>query len=272
MDALALKLVLTPLLIGAASLAGRRWGPWLSGWLVGFPFTSGPVVLFLALGLGTHFAAASAAGTLIGTASQAAFCLAYGCSTAGRRLWRSVVVGSLAFAALTLVFGRLSLPLPIASVIVFAAIVASLLLMPPSGATDAPTVQPPWWDIPARMVIATGLVLLLTGVAPALGPHYTGLLSPFPLYGAILAVFAQRQAGAAAAIRVLRGLLTGLFGFAAFFLALALLLVPFGIAPALAVAIAITLGLQTIALWAQTRRGRSLTRAGAAVDLGEGRS
>jgi hypothetical protein len=35
MDTLALKLVLTPTLIGAASLAGRRWGPAVSGWLVG---------------------------------------------------------------------------------------------------------------------------------------------------------------------------------------------------------------------------------------------
>ena len=271
MDALALKLVLTPLLIGAASLAGRRWGPWLSGWLVGFPFTSGPVVLFLALGLGTRFAAASAAGTLIGTFSQAVFCLAYGRSAAGRRWPRSVVVASLAFAALTLIFGRLSLPLLIASVIVFGAIVLSLLLMPSARASDAPAVQPPWWDIPARMVIATGLVLLLTGVAPALGPHYTGLLSPFPLYGTILAVFAQSQAGAGAAIRVMRGLLTGLFAFAAFFLTLALLLQPLGIAPAFAAAIAVIIVIQAVALRAQTR-GWRLTRARVRVDLSGGRS
>ena len=48
MDTLVLKLVLTPTLIGTASLAGRRWGPAVSGWLVGFPFTSAPVALFLA--------------------------------------------------------------------------------------------------------------------------------------------------------------------------------------------------------------------------------
>jgi len=50
---LALKLVLTPALIAIATLAGRRFGPSISGWLVGLPFTSGPVSLFLALEQGT---------------------------------------------------------------------------------------------------------------------------------------------------------------------------------------------------------------------------
>jgi hypothetical protein len=46
---LALKLVVTPALIAAATLVGRRFGPSISGWLVGLPFTSGPVSLFLTL-------------------------------------------------------------------------------------------------------------------------------------------------------------------------------------------------------------------------------
>ena len=51
------KLILSPLLIGAVSVLGRRWGPAISGWLIGLPLTSGPVVLFLALDQGTVFAA-----------------------------------------------------------------------------------------------------------------------------------------------------------------------------------------------------------------------
>ena len=46
---LVIKLLLTPILIGMVSLAGRRWGPAISGWFVGLPLTSGPVMLFLAL-------------------------------------------------------------------------------------------------------------------------------------------------------------------------------------------------------------------------------
>ncbi|MFI5277868.1 MAG: hypothetical protein ACHQ1E_11410, partial [Ktedonobacterales bacterium] len=78
MTTLVLKLTLTPILIGIASLAGRRWGPAISGWLVGLPLTSGPVIFLLALAHGASFAAAAATGTLAGTLSECVFCLAYG--------------------------------------------------------------------------------------------------------------------------------------------------------------------------------------------------
>jgi hypothetical protein len=46
---LLLKLVLTPALIALASLAGRRWGHAVSGWIVALPLTTGPIVFFLGL-------------------------------------------------------------------------------------------------------------------------------------------------------------------------------------------------------------------------------
>jgi hypothetical protein len=80
------------------------------------------------------------------------------------------------------------------------------------------------------VVIATTFVVLLTGLAPALGAQLTGLLAPFPLYGSILMVFAHAQQGPAAAQGVVRGLLFGLFAFAGFFLTVAELLPVAGIA------------------------------------------
>ncbi len=59
MGFLVLKLVLTPVLIGGASLGARRWGPTVGGWIVSLPLTSGPVVLFLALDRGPAFAVAA---------------------------------------------------------------------------------------------------------------------------------------------------------------------------------------------------------------------
>ena len=67
----------------------------------------------------------------------------------------------------------------------------------------------PRWDLPVRMLAATLIVGVLVAVAPALGPRFTGMLSPFPVYAAILTVFAHRGQGAPAAIGVLRGLLAG---------------------------------------------------------------
>ena len=129
----------------------------------------------------------------------------------------------------------------------------ALRLMP--GRVDASTVvsPPPRWDIPPRMVLATAFVLLLTGIAPSLGSHLTGLLAPFPLYAVILAGFAHHLQGPSPAAGVLRGLLVGLFAFAAFFLVLAALIERGGIALAFTAAIAVALVLQAISLWALTR-------------------
>jgi hypothetical protein len=99
------------------------------------------------------------------------------------------------------------------------------------------------------MVVATTFVLLLTGSASALGPQLTGLLAPFPLYAAILAVFAHHQAGAPLATRVLHGLLLGLFAFASFFVVLTALIEQVGVATAFAAALTIALVIQAGSLW-----------------------
>jgi hypothetical protein len=254
-DSLALKLVLTPALIGAASLAGRRWGPAVSGWLVGFPLTSAPIALILALGQGPAFAASVAAGTMAGAISQAAFCVAYG-RLASRRGWPLAVSAScLAFALSTLALQGVVLPLVTLSVVVLALLLVALRAMPVAVPEPraAPVTTPPW-DLGARMAVATGFVLLLTGMAPSLGPRLIGLLAPFPLYGLVLAVFAHHFQGPGAAVAVLRGLVLGLFGFAGFFLALAALIERAGVGPAFTVAVAVTLALQAAALWS-VRRG-----------------
>ena len=66
MDILVLKLVLAPLIIGSASLAGRKWGPAVSGWIVGMPLTSGPVIFLVALSHDVGFAANAALGVISG--------------------------------------------------------------------------------------------------------------------------------------------------------------------------------------------------------------
>jgi len=67
-----LKLIVTPALIGLASLAGRKWGHAISGWLVALPLTTGPIVFFLAVSHGPAFAAETAAGILTGDPEEAA--------------------------------------------------------------------------------------------------------------------------------------------------------------------------------------------------------
>ena len=109
-------------------------------------------------------------------------------------------------------------------VAVILTIALGLLLMPKDRAMQLNDVQPGRWDIPLRILIGTSFIILLTEMAPLLGPQLTGLLATIPLYTAILTVFEHRLNGPAGAASVLRGLLLGLFGFAGFFLTLSLLI------------------------------------------------
>ena len=247
MLSLLLKVVVTPALIAAATLAGRRWGNRLSGWLVGLPLTSGPVVFFLAIEQGSGFATRAALAVMLGTISQAAFALIYA-RAAVRTSWAvATLAGCAAFALATIGFQGVSLVALPAFALVTASLIFALLLMP-SSRPAADRAPPSVWDLPMRIGVATGLVLLLTAIAPAIGAHLTGLLSPFPVYAGVLAIFAHRQSGGDAANNVLRGLLLGLFSFGAFFLLLAVGLNRFGIGPSFLVATMTALAIQGLTL------------------------
>src|SRR5437879_3357737 len=93
MDILIFKLVAAPLLIGAASLAARRWGETVSGWLIGLPLTSGPVCFFLAVEQGSGFAAAAAPMRLIAPPLWLLAAVAYLALVAALRLMPRLTAG-----------------------------------------------------------------------------------------------------------------------------------------------------------------------------------
>ena len=190
---------------------------------------------------------------MAGAISQAAFCLAYAW-TAQRQAWPAAAgAGCAAFALATAALARVTPPLAVLALMVFAALLAAMRAMPRAPGDARVATPPPRWDLPARMVVATAFVVALTGAAGALGPRLTGLLAPFPLYAAILTVFAHALDGAGAADSVLRGLLVGLVGFAAFFLVLAAILTGAGIGVAFGAAITVALVVQGGALWVLRR-------------------
>ena len=261
----ALKLVLTPALIAAATLIGRRFGPSISGWLVGLPFTSGPVSLFLALEQGTAFAAAAAAGSIGGVAASAVFAIGYA-AMARRFLWpASLAVASFAFAVSVVVLRALplggGLPLPLLALYVGgvgAAMIGIRVIPAPRALDEAP--RPPRWDLPVRMVVATTLVIVITSAAPLLGPQLSGLLTTYPVYAGVLGIFAHAQRGGAAAGQVMRGLCYGIIAFATFFFAIGAIIDRAGILPAFAVAATGAILVQALTL-TRVRRGSPAPRA-----------
>ena len=191
---------------------------------------------------------------MAGAISQAAFCLAYAW-TARRRAWPAAVgSGCIAFAVATVALTRLAPPLPVLAPVVFAVLAAAVRAMPRLPHAGGMVTPPPSWDLPARMAVATAFVVALTGLAGVLGPRLTGLLAPFPLYAAILTVFAHALDGATAAVSVLHGLLVGLVAFAAFFMVLAATLPAAGVLVAFAAALGVALVLHSGALWMLHRR------------------
>lgn len=245
---LVFKLLLTPLLVGLVSLVGRRWGPVVSGWLVGLPLTSGPVALFLALELGNSFASNAAQGTLTGLLSLAAFCLTY-CWLSFHINWLgSVLLSWGAFFVVTFVLQNVVIPLLLAFVVVICCLIITLKFLP-DNSSHIVSIKPARWDTPLRMIVATAFVLALTGFASLLGPRLSGLLAPFPIYATILAVFTHPVQGAPSARRLLRGVVTGVFSFAIFFLIIAALIVPLGVVLAFSLATLAALLLHGVSLY-----------------------
>ncbi len=217
MAILAFKLVLTPLLVAAASLAGRRWGPGVSGWLVALPLVSGPVSFIFATQNGTAFAAQAAVGTMAGLISVSAYCFVY-CWLARTHHWVVCLIPSaLAFFTVTAVINSFTLPLIPVFVVSLVVLFITVRAIPEPRAVSGQA-KLPSWDIPARMLTAAIFIVGLTYAADRLGPQLSGSLSPFPILATILAVFAHNQYGSSAAIHVMRGILTGLAAFASFFL------------------------------------------------------
>jgi hypothetical protein len=220
MDIFILKLFLTPLLIAALTLIGRRWGPAVSGAVAGLPLTSGPVSVFLALEQGKAFAATAAVGTLAGLIAVGAFCFAYALVASRTNCTTTAIAGAAAFSvcASLLLLAPLGLVATFIVVVFFLAIVLRMMPRARVSTSVAIFLAEPKWDLALRMAIATGLVFLLTAIAPKLGPQMTGLVSPFPVFGGVLAVFAHRHFGPLDAQRVLRSVVLASFAFAVFFL------------------------------------------------------
>ncbi|HEX7244169.1 MAG TPA: hypothetical protein VF245_01215 [Solirubrobacterales bacterium] len=245
MTLLAAKLLLAPLCVVAVSLVGRRWGMAVAGVLGGLPVVAGPILLVVTLLHGPSFGADAAAGSLLGLAALTAFVVVYGRVAAAAGPVPSVLCGWAAFllgvAALNLI-----LPPPALSLILVAACFALGLRLLPSTPSSAPAAtSPPWWDLPVRALSALGLVLALTAVSGALGPHLSGLLAPFPIITSVLAVFTHAHGGVAQVVVLLRNFLIGFYGFAIFCFVLAVALPALTTAAAFALATAIALAVQT---------------------------
>ena len=217
------RLALAPGFVAAITLIGRRAGPAVAGFLAGLPVVAAPILGLIVAEHGNRFGAVSALGAAIGTVPTMLFALGF--ARFAPRLSPLACLG--AAYAVYLSAAALALAVPVGWVFAIAlpwiGWAAILRLFPhyeaqPSAAPALP------WDLPLRILASLILVLLVTAIARALGPEVAGIVTPFPIITATLALFSHRQGGAGTAAILLRALVRGLASFLVFFWSAALLL------------------------------------------------
>ncbi len=245
-----LKLIVTPLLMWAISLASRRWGGLLGGLLSGLPITSALVMTFLCLEQGTAFALGALPGALGGLAAVQATYMFYLLATRRLGIAQAVPLALLFYGLAAYAFthwGNLYLSIAVALVLIG-------VLIRASGEEPKPdTLARPrhrYWEIPLRMVSATPLLMITPRLASWLGPATSGMLAPIPVIAWPLVVFAHVQNGRAGMAAMVRGNAIGAVGVIAFYLVLAALLDTWGVTVAISLAmlcaVALTVGLATV--------------------------
>jgi hypothetical protein len=247
-----LQVLLAPLLVAAATLAGRAWGERSSGVVSAFPAIVGPVLLVEAQTHGAAFAARAANATLLGLAALSGFAAVYA-QVARRAGWAASLAAGWAAAAVIAAIVAGSGAGPVAGLpVAVLSLTLAYRTLPRNAAATTFGLE---LDLPLRMALTALLVLSLIVAADRLGPRVGGVLAALPALASVLAVFTHRRRGAAATSELLRGMLGGMAGFVIFCVLVAMLLDRTGVAGTFALAALVTVAVQ---LLLQSRESEAL--------------
>jgi uncharacterized membrane protein (GlpM family) len=223
-----LKLLVIPGFLLLISLAGKRWGPSVAGWLSGLPVVVGPILFFLAIEQGQAFAAQAATAALSAMFAMIAFCVTYA-QVAQRAAWPwALAVSMLVWALAAIVLSLIPPSLTLSIIAAATALLAAPYLFP-SVQPMVSGPKPKSDKLLLRMAAGALLTLAVTLLASTVGERWSGLLAVFPVLGSVMAVFSQQTRGPAFTAALLRATATGMYSFAAFCLVLALTLPRIGL-------------------------------------------
>ena len=252
---LALQLLLVPALLAAISMAGKRWGPGVAGWLAGFPSLTGPILFFLAIERGPEFTVQAAVLSLSAVFPAIAFGVTYAWVCTRLRWQGSIVCAFSAWAAAVLLFSQLPLTVWASLAISLLTLFAAPRLFPRTQALWGRRPLPAY-ELLLRMAAGAAMVLAVTAAAEGLGTTWTGLFSAFPVMSTVLAVFSQRANGPGFVVALLRAMIGGFYAYIAYCLAVSLLLETYGIAVTYMAAVAAAITVQGAAKLIMMRLAR----------------
>jgi len=216
---LALKLGLVAASVLLASLAARRFGHTVSGTLAGMPMIAGPIMGFVLLQPPMAHARAIALATLVSLPAMVLHLVLFARSASRLRWPAALALANAAYLALGALLTALDPPPVLASVAALVAPAIGLACMPRlGGARLAVTI--PRVELALRVVSALAMAAAILLGAAVFPPAVSGLMLAIPITGNVLPCFTLPRDGAGATAALLVGFVRGLFGFAAFFVAL----------------------------------------------------
>lgn len=244
---LLFKLTVTPVLVGLASLAVRRWGNTIAGIIAGFPLMTAPIAVFLTIEQGSEFAANASVGIIIALIGVSAYAVAFA-TAAQFTPWPVALMASyLAFFAASWLAQMVITTLLQAALGAFAAIFLTTACLPRNRHALGPS-RIPSWEIWMRMFATAAMILLVTTVAAAMGPIWTGIISTVPVIATVMATFTLARWGKDLTFLFLRSMMLSMFSFATFFVVVALLVQRIGPVATYIAATAAAVGLSPVVL------------------------
>ena len=254
---LLIKILLSAVLVAAATLVQRPYGHRASGFLVGLPISTSPYLLLVAIQHGSQFTIHSAQGVLQGQIALLLFLLSYSRAPISWPWWLTVSSSTSLCLLATILISQHLFP-PLLSIGVLALLWWAALNLWPTTSAERTRVVQSGWELPTRLAVTLLILVGLTQIAPYLGASLAGGLATLPVISIVLCAATHRSFGPSGPLQFLRGLLLSLPGATSFALAVALLTPVFNRYLALTFALALTLavaGWQGRHLW-QGKRER----------------
>lgn len=229
---LTFKLPLIGLAVWASSMASKRWGHRVGGWLAGMPVIVGPITALLMVDLSPEQVRQAALATLVCQPALIVFLLVFAHTARWRRWGWSLTLALGAYGAVALALSALARPEWLTLGLALLSPELGRRAMPALSSDRDDPVPLPRAELVWRVAVAMGVAAAVLGGASQLPALWAGVLLAAPIAGAVLPCFTLPRHGADATVRMLSGFTRGQRGFVAFFGVLVVLLP--GVHPALA--------------------------------------
>ena len=261
--ALLIRASISAGIVAAAAVAAQRLGPLWGGLLAALPVSAGPAYAMLGMSHSAAFVGQAATNGLGANAATAIFLFVLIHAVPRLGMLQALALASLGWMGMTvavLAWAPGFWPATALNLVCYG--LAILGTRGAVGGVPAIARAARWWELPLRSIVLGLLVASLVSFSSTLGPVWTGAGAVYPVGLTTLTLVAVPRLGRAGAAALLAGALRGMPGFVLFVMVLAMGAEALGVAWALALGVAATLGWGAVVLALRARSVRHGSRHG----------